>query len=101
MTAAYAFMDYWSQGQTIPYVLVDIVQPPTGSLSLFNLYIALSRSLGQDTIQLLQDFDERTFQKSHKTQLLDEDDRLEKLDRNTREWWSRMREPQGGNENSM
>jgi hypothetical protein len=68
MTAAYAFMDYRSQGQTIPYVLVDIAQPPTGSLSLFTLYIALSRSSGQDTIRLLQDFDEQTFQKSHKTQ---------------------------------
>ena len=28
MTAAYTFTDYRSQGQTIPYVLVDIVTPP-------------------------------------------------------------------------
>ena len=28
MTAAYAFTDYCSQGQTIPYVLVDIATPP-------------------------------------------------------------------------
>ena len=44
MTAAYAFTDYRSQGQTIPYVIVDIGSPPTGTLSLFNLYVALSRS---------------------------------------------------------
>jgi len=50
MTAAYTFMDYRSQGQTIPYVLVDIAMPPTGGLNLFNLYVALSRSSGQSMI---------------------------------------------------
>lgn len=39
MTAAYAFTDYCGQSQTIPYVLVYVATPPTGSLSLFNLYI--------------------------------------------------------------
>lgn len=53
MTAAYAFTDYRSQGQTIPYVLVDIASPPTGGLSLFNLYVTLSRSSGRSTIRLL------------------------------------------------
>ncbi|KIM52990.1 hypothetical protein SCLCIDRAFT_1223254, partial [Scleroderma citrinum Foug A] len=38
VTPAYAFMDYRSQGQTIPHVIVDIASPPTGGLSLFNLY---------------------------------------------------------------
>jgi hypothetical protein len=28
ITAAYAFTDYRSQGQTLPYVLVDIASPP-------------------------------------------------------------------------
>jgi len=42
VTAAYAFTDYRSQGQTIPHVVVDIVTPPTGGLNLFNLYVALS-----------------------------------------------------------
>ncbi|KIM63640.1 hypothetical protein SCLCIDRAFT_734374 [Scleroderma citrinum Foug A] len=28
MTAAYAFTDYCSQGQTIPYILIDIATPP-------------------------------------------------------------------------
>ena len=60
-----SFTAYWSQGQTIHYVLVDIVQPPMGTLSLFNLYVALSRSSGQDIIRLLQDFNKRHFQRSH------------------------------------
>lgn len=38
ITAAYAFTDYRSQGQTLPYVIIDIAKPPTGKLSLFNLY---------------------------------------------------------------
>ena len=53
MTPAYTFTDYRSQGQTIPFVMVDIATPPTGGLSLFNLYVALSRSSGRSTIRLL------------------------------------------------
>ena len=80
MTAAYAFTDYHSQGQTIPYVLVDIATPPTGGLKLFNLYVALSRSSGRSTIRLLCDFDEKSFQMSHRSELIAKDDRLEELD---------------------
>ena len=54
MTAAYTFMDYWSQGQTLPYVIIDIAKPPTGALDLLNPYVALSRSSGRESIQLLQ-----------------------------------------------
>lgn len=50
MASAYAFTDYRAQGQTIPYVLVDLAQPPSNGLSLFNLYVALSRSSGRETI---------------------------------------------------
>ena len=32
VTAAYAFTDYRSQGQTLPYVIIGIVSPPTGML---------------------------------------------------------------------
>ena len=32
VTAAYAFTDYRSQGQTLPYVIIDIASPPTGTL---------------------------------------------------------------------
>ncbi|KAJ3874322.1 hypothetical protein F5051DRAFT_336020 [Lentinula edodes] len=72
MTAAYAFTDYRAQGQTIRSVLVDIGKPPTGTLSLFNLYVALSRS--------------------HDIELLAEDDRLEKLNTQTAQWWKKMME---------
>ncbi|KAF8836900.1 hypothetical protein BDN67DRAFT_910225 [Paxillus ammoniavirescens] len=68
MTAAYAFTDYQSQGQTIPYVLVDIATPPSGSLNLFNLYVALS----------------------HSSESLAEDDRSQELDMKTMEWCKKM-----------
>ncbi|KAI6110444.1 hypothetical protein EDD16DRAFT_1486536, partial [Pisolithus croceorrhizus] len=64
------FTDYCSQGQTISHVIMDIAQPPTGGLTLFNLYIALSRSSGSD--------------------LLVEDDHLVVLDRQTMTWWSEL-----------
>ncbi|KAF8548139.1 hypothetical protein OG21DRAFT_1365432, partial [Imleria badia] len=64
--------NYRSQGQTIPYVLVDIATPPTGGLNLFN--VALPRSSGRSTIRLL----------------LAEDDRLEELNKKTKDWWKEM-----------
>ncbi len=90
VTAAYGFTDYRSQGQTLPYVLVDIASPPQGKLSLFNLYVALSRSSGRSTIRLLRDFKDDLFQGSHDTQLLWEDDRLDDLDMHTKVWWAQM-----------
>ncbi|KAF9789206.1 hypothetical protein BJ322DRAFT_989697, partial [Thelephora terrestris] len=64
ITGAYSFTDYRAQGQMIPYVVVDIASPPTSGLSLFNLYVALSRS--------------------------SEDERLGELDVVTRLWWAKM-----------
>jgi ATP-dependent exoDNAse (exonuclease V) alpha subunit len=90
MTAAYAFTDYRSQGQTIPYVIVDIGSPPTGTLSLFNLYVALSRSSGRDSIRLLRDFKDELFRASHDPALTAEDERLETLDKITQEWYQRL-----------
>ncbi|KAJ6567689.1 hypothetical protein DFH09DRAFT_918571 [Mycena vulgaris] len=74
LTGSYAFTDYRSQGQTLPFVFVDIATPPSGGLSLFNLYVALPKSSGRGTIRLLQDFDEEMFQKVHDPALLAEDD---------------------------
>ena len=94
MTAAYAFTDYRSQGQTLPYVIIDIASPadspPTGSLGLFNLYVALSRSSGRSSIRLLRDFDDKLFMASHDPALVDEDERLEKLNIETNLWYERM-----------
>lgn len=72
ITSAYSFTDYWSQGQTIPYVIVDIAEPPSGTLTLFNLYVALSQSTGRNTIRLLRDFDEQLFRQSHDLDLMEE-----------------------------
>jgi hypothetical protein len=89
MTAAYAFTDYRSQGQTIPYVIVDIARPPTGGLNLFNLYVALSCSSGRTSILLLRNFEPEMFQKNHISALMLEDDRLEHLNELTKIWWDK------------
>ncbi|KIO01171.1 hypothetical protein M404DRAFT_150797, partial [Pisolithus tinctorius Marx 270] len=54
---AYAFTDYCAQAQTLEHCIIDISMPPTGQLTPFNAYVALSHSQGQDTICLLRDFD--------------------------------------------
>ena len=87
ITGAYSFTDYHSQGQTIHYVLIDIGPPPHGTLSLFNLYVALSRSSGRETIRLLCDFDDKMFQATHDSELLKEDARLDDLDQKTLMWY--------------
>jgi len=90
-TAAYAFTDCRLQGQTIPCALIDIQTPPPPSrLSLFNLYVALSRSSGRNTLQLLRDFDPALFQQKHNAALLEEDERLEELNSVTKDWWRTM-----------
>ncbi|PBK58625.1 hypothetical protein ARMSODRAFT_900263 [Armillaria solidipes] len=91
MTAAYGFTDYRSQGQSLICVIVDIAKPPTGKMNLFNLYVALSRSSGRETIRLLRDFDEEMFRKGHDPELLAEDDRLEELNKKTQKWWEQMK----------
>ncbi|KAI9568442.1 hypothetical protein HD554DRAFT_2097950 [Boletus coccyginus] len=89
MTAAYTFTDYRSQGQTIPTVLVDIATPPSGGLTLFNLYVALSRSSGRSTIRLLQDFDDKIFQQGQ-CGVAGRNDRINDLDKQTLRWWKEM-----------
>lgn len=87
ITAAYAFTDYRSQGQTIQYVIVDIGRPPSGKLTGFNAYVALSRSSGAATIRLLRDFDNRLFTQHPSEDLRAEDRRLEDLDKATWRKW--------------
>jgi hypothetical protein len=92
ITPAYAFTDYRSQGQTIESVIVDISTPPNGqNLSLFNLYVALSRSSGRNTIRILRDFDEKLFAQSLGPDLLTDDERLEGLDAKTKVWWETLK----------
>ncbi|KIK75367.1 hypothetical protein PAXRUDRAFT_173071 [Paxillus rubicundulus Ve08.2h10] len=91
ITAAYACMDYRAQGQTIPAVLIDIESPPTGGLSLFNLYVTLSCSRGRKTICLLQGFNEKYFKVAQVHELTAEDERIENLCRQMSTWWQHMR----------
>ena len=83
LTTSYAFTDYRSQGQTIPAVLVDIGTPPTGQLTPFNIYVALSRSRGREAIRLLQDFDERLLTTHPNEYLRMEDARLARMEEET------------------
>jgi hypothetical protein len=90
LTAAYAFTDYRSQGQTIPYVIVDISRPPSGSLTLFNIYVALSRSSGRETIRLLRGFDLQALTMPLDLALAAEDKRLHALNESTRKDWAEV-----------
>lgn len=89
LTAAYAFTDMRSQGQTIGHVVVDIGKPPTGGpLTPFNAYVALSRSSGRETIRLLRDFDDSLFTTLPSLELEVEDQRLKDLNEETKVWWA-------------
>lgn len=99
IAAAYALTDYRAQGQTLGAVFVDLAPPPTGSLSLFNLYVALSRSSGRETIRLLRDFDQRALTASHLPELSSEDDRLAQLNENTFAWWKHLNSTQSTGKN--
>ena len=87
LTAAYAFTDYRSQGQTLEPVIIDIGRPPQGHLTPFNIYVALSRGTGRSNIRLLRDFDETLMQQHPSEYLRLEDERLNKLNQSTRGMW--------------
>ncbi|KLO18352.1 hypothetical protein SCHPADRAFT_899754 [Schizopora paradoxa] len=85
MTGADAFTDYRSQGQTIVYVILDLATPPSGGpLTLFNLYVALSRSRGASTVRLLRDFSPALLMSSIDPYLAEEDKRLDELNEETK-----------------
>jgi hypothetical protein len=85
MTAAYAFTDYKSQGQTLEHVIVDLAKPARGALTPFNAYVALSRSCGRSSIRLLWEFENALFT-THPSRALEiEDVRLRWLADLTRE----------------
>ena len=90
ITPAYAFTDYCGQGQTIIPGLIDIGPPPSGGLTPFNAYVALSRGQSCATIRLLRDFDDKIFTEHPSEFLRLEDERLVDLDRKTRQWWEQF-----------
>lgn len=91
ITPTYAFTDYCSQAQTINHCIVDLATPPSGQLTPFNAYVALSRSHGRHGIRLLRDFDERLFTQHPSEHLRQEDARLEDLDRKMRKRWEEFK----------
>jgi hypothetical protein len=89
VTGGYAFTDYRSQGQTLPAVIVDLAKPPSGNLTSFGAYVALSRSRGRQTIRLLRDFEDKLFTTHPSEALRKENLRLEHIDQQTKNWWQR------------
>ena len=89
ITPAYAFMDYHAQGQTISPIIINIGKPPSGGLTPFNIYIALSRARGQASIRLLQDFEENLLRQHPNEYLHTEDEHLLQLEGETKKWWAR------------
>jgi hypothetical protein len=81
LTPAYAFTDYRARGQTIPHVIIDLATPPSGGLTPFNAYVALSRSRTRRHARLLRDFEDKLFQTPPNEYLVVEDARLEHLNR--------------------
>ncbi|KAF8596969.1 hypothetical protein BDV93DRAFT_453963 [Ceratobasidium sp. AG-I] len=73
LTAAYSFMDHRSRGQTAGAVIVDIGGPPSGGITPFSAYVALSCSSGHNTILLLQNFIDTLFTKVPFYKLVAED----------------------------
>ena len=56
--------------------IIDIAIPPSGSLTPFNVYVALLRCRGCANIRLLWDFDERPLMSHPSEYLRIEDERL-------------------------
>ena len=91
LTAAYALTDYRGQGQTLYPVVIDIGRTPTGSLTPFNAYVALSRGRSRDSIRLLRDFEDKMFTVHASEFLRQEDMRLHHLDEQTRSAWEKKK----------
>ncbi|KAH0840142.1 hypothetical protein J3R83DRAFT_1121 [Lanmaoa asiatica] len=77
--------------QAISNATIDIAAPPTGSLTPFNIYAALSRCRGRESIRLLQESDEKLFTSHPSKYLWVEDERLFRFDSDTEKWWNTVR----------
>ena len=70
-------------------VIVDISKPPSGSISPFSVYIALSRSRGWKTIRILRDFDPALFMHHPSEDLRIDMIRMEQMDKKTKEFYQK------------
>jgi hypothetical protein len=91
VTPAYALTDYRGQGQTLCPVFIDIGRPPSGELTPFNVYVALSRARGREHVRLIRDFDDSLFTRHPSERLRVEDKRLQELDMATKIWWQKKK----------
>ncbi|KAJ7036330.1 hypothetical protein C8F04DRAFT_1096106 [Mycena alexandri] len=62
------------------HVLIDLHKPPSGALTPFSAYVALSRSKGRSTIRLLRGFEPKLFTTHPSDDLAVEDARLDLCD---------------------
>ena len=74
-------MDFKAQSQMIEVVVtcklvIDLRNTPSGKISPFSAYMALSRSRGRDTIRLLSDSDKSLFKTHSNMDLAVEMERL-------------------------
>ena len=65
-------------------VITDISKPPTGKLSAFSVYVALSRSRGRKTIRILRDFEPDLLMHHPSEDLRVDMERLKRLDERTK-----------------
>ena len=84
LTTAYTFTDYWLQEQTIQNAIIDIASPPMGTLTPFNIYVALSWSRGHEGIRLLHNFDEKLLIMHPSEISRAEDERLTRINKETK-----------------
>ncbi|KAF8341226.1 uncharacterized protein EI90DRAFT_3285428 [Cantharellus anzutake] len=81
ITGAYGSTDYRA------HVIINLTTPPTGALTPFSAYVALSHSSGRKTIRLLRDFDETLFTRPVCEALKWADSQFEELNKKTKEHW--------------
>src|SRR6266704_2489143 len=81
----------------LPNQSVDFAQPLVRSvdghpcITLFKTCV-ICKSPGREHIWLLRNFKESLFFKHHNDKLTEEDNKLEQLNQQTKEWWGRISE---------
>jgi hypothetical protein len=69
-------------------VYIDIGPSPSGKLTPFNVYFALSQGCSKSRIWLLRDFDDKLFTQHPSKHLRVDDKSIGQLDRETEAWWN-------------
>lgn len=83
LVPAYAYTDHKAQGRSLSKVIVDI----TSCRSLQGLYVMISRATSLNSIAVLRNFDETKIRKRLPQEFRQEFERIQSLDRLTKEAW--------------